>query len=267
MNIDSSYVNAYNVSDISQTSLDKIENTLGVNKTSDSSSDLTVDTNFDITKNSVSHAVINMNNGIAMSSIAQSGLSQQEEILEEIRTQTLDSINNPLDAQEKDVIAQEIGGAVQRYENIANTTTFKGVSLLKTQGNTSDDISVTDETNIIPMEKADTLSISDTIKSLLTDFSTNEDTQTSMLNTVNEGLTQLGNFKDDYQNATNAMISSARNSISTEQEIASSNSTVSKIDYSKEVASFSKTNLLSQIGHIMQTQANAVQGRNINLLS
>jgi flagellin len=131
----------------------------------------------------------------------------------------------------------------------------------------SDDISIVENESTIAMEKSDTLSISDTLKSLMTDFTTNPNSMTSMLNTIDQGITQLGSFQSDFGSSSNAMASSARYSISTEKEIASAQSTIMDIDYSKEVSSFSKTNLLSQIGLIMQSQANAIQGKNISLLT
>jgi len=89
----------------------------------------------------------------------------------------------------------------------------------------------------------------------------------NMLNAVDQGMTKLATYASDFGSASNAMESSARNSISTEVELAKAQSTILDIDYSKEVSDFSKTNIMSQMGLIMQTQANAIQQRNIDLLS
>jgi flagellin len=267
MNINSSYVNAYDIGAIQQNSLEKIGSATAINKASDDASGLVIGSQLGIEKSSLSQSVENMNSGIAMSNIAQGGLSHQKEILENIKTETLKAMNGTMNQSDKDIIGQQINKDIEQYNNIANSTTFNGNSLLKTEGNTSDDMSIVDKDSIIEMEKSDTLSISDTLKSLMTDFTTNSNSMTSMLNTLDEGIAQLSTYQSDYGSAANAMESSARNSISTEKEIASAQSTVMDIDYSKEVSSFSKTNLLSQIGMIMQSQANAIQGKNISLLS
>lgn len=267
MNIDSSYVNAYNINGLSQTSLEKIGSALAINQASDDPSGLTIGTELGVEKSSLSQAVENMNNGIAMSNIAQSGLSNQKELLENIKTETLKAMNGTMNQDDKEIIGQQINKYIEQFENIANSTTYNGNTLLKTDGSTNDDISIVDKDSTIAMEKADTLSISDSLKSLMTDFATNPNTLTNILNTVNQNIDQMNTYQSDFGSAANAMESSARNSISTEKEIATSQSTIMDIDYSKEVSSFSKTNLLSQIGLMMQSQANAVQGRNISLLT
>jgi len=267
MNIDSSYVSAYDISGIQQNSLDRLGSASAINKASDDPSGLTIGTSLGIEKSSLSQSVENMNSGIAMSNIAQSGLSNQKDILENIKTETLKAINGTLNESDKNIIAEQVSKYIEQYDTIANSTTYNGTSLLKTDGSTNDDISIVDKDSTIYMEKADTVSISDTLQSVMSDFSTNPTSLTTMLDTLDKGINQLNSFQSDFGSAANAMESSARNSISTEKEIAIAQSTIMDIDYSKEVSSFSKTNLLSQIGLMMQSQANAVQGRNISLLS
>ena len=267
MNIDSSYVNAYDIGGLNQTSLERIGSALAINKASDDPSGLVIGSALVVEKSSLSQAVENMNSGIAMSNIAQSGLSNQKDLLENIKTETLKAMNGTMNSDDKEIIGQQINKYIEQFENIANSTTYNGNVLLKTDGSSSDDISIVDKESTIGMEKADTLSVSDTLKSLMTDFSTNNNSLTSMLNAVDQGINQINTYQSDFGSAANAMESSARNSISTEKEIASAQSTVMDIDYSQEVSSFSKTNLLSQIGLMMQSQANAIQGRNISLLT
>jgi len=267
MNIDSSYINAYNIGEVNQTSLERLGTAQAINKASDDVSGLTAVSQLSSEKSSLSQVVENMNSGIAMSNIAQTGLAQQTEILENIKVETLKAMNGTMNQDDKDIIAGQISKYIQQFENVADTTSYNGSSLLKTTGDTSDDISIVDHDSTIEMEKVDTQSISNTLKSLVKDFATNANSATSLLNTLDQGIVQLGEKASEFGSASNVMISSARNSISTEKEIATAQSTVMDIDYNKESSSFNKTNLLSQIGLMMQSQANAIQGKNISLLS
>ncbi len=267
MNIDSSYVNAYDIGGLQQSSLEKIGSALAINKASDDASGLAIGSELGVQKSSLSQSVENMNSGIALTNIAQSGLSEQKNILENIKTETLKAMNGTMNESDREIIGKQISKYIEQYENIANSTTYNGNPLLKTDGTNSDDLSIVDMESTIDIEKSDTLSISDTLKSLMTDFSTNEGSRTSLLNTLDQSMKQLSSFESDFGSAANALESSARNSISMETETASSLSTIMDIDYSKEVSDFSKSNLLSQIGLVMQSQANAVQGRNISLLT
>ena len=267
MTIDSSYVNAYDISGIQQNSLEKIGSALAINKASDDASGLAIGSALGVEKSSLSQAVENMNSGIAMSNIAQGGLAEQKNILQDIKTETLKAMNGTMSESDRDIIANQINKYIEQYDNIANSTTYNGNALLKTDGTSSDDISIVDKESTIDMEKSDTLSISDSLKTLMSDFSTNPNSRATLLDTLDQSINQIGSFQSDFGSAANAMEASARNSISMETQTAAAQSTIMDIDYSKEVSSFSKTNLLSQIGLVMQSQANAIQGRNISLLS
>ncbi|MEA2018935.1 MAG: flagellin [Campylobacterota bacterium] len=267
MNINSSYTSLQNINDVQSSSLEKIGTALAINKASDDASGLAIADALGSQKSSVSQSLENMNSGIAMSNIAQSGISSQKELLENIKTETLKAMNGTTSPEGREAIQQQISKYVDQYESIASSTTYNGTSLLKASGDSSDDISITDVDSTIEMEKADTTSISDTLKSFLGDFTTNPTSMQNMLNAVDQGMTKLATYASDFGSASNAMESSARNSISTEVELAKAQSTILDIDYSKEISDFSKTNIMSQMGYVMQTQANANQQRNIDLLS
>ncbi len=267
MNINSSYTNLQSINDVQSTSLEKIGTALAINKASDDASGLAIADALGLQKSSVSQSLENMNSGIAMSNIAQSGISSQKELLENIKTETLKAMNGTTSQDGREAIQNQISKYLDQYEAIASSTTYNDTSLLKTTGDSSDDVSIANGDSNISMEKVDTTSISDSLKSFLGDFATNSSSMQNMLNAVDQGMTKLATYASDFGSASNAMESSARNSISTEVELAKAQSTIMDIDYSKEVSDFSKTNIMSQMGLIMQTQANAIQQRNIDLLS
>jgi len=267
MSIDSSYVNAYDISSVSASSVEKLSSGLAINKASDDASGLTIANNLGVQKSSLAQSVGNMNSGIALSNIAQGGLSHQQNILENINTLTLQAMNGTTSDEGKDAIAKQIGKYIEQYDQIANTTTYNGEKLLKTAGDTTDDISIVGQDLIVGITKADTTSISDTLKSFLGDFATNSDSRKGMLDALKQGTTDLASFASEYGSSSNALKSMARNYMTQEKNIAQAQSSIQDIDYSKEISNFSKSNLLTQIGYMVQTQANAHQQRNIALLS
>ncbi len=268
MDISTSYnTNIQGLVGVQSNSLEKISSALAINKASDDASGLQIADQLGLQKSSLAQSIENMNSGIAMSSIAQSGISSQKELLENIKTETLKAMSATTSDEGRDAIANQISKYVEQYEQIAGSTNYNGQSLLKTSGDVTDDLSIATDSSIIEMSKADTMSISDKLKSFLADFSTNPDSMNGIISTVDNGIDQLASYASDFGSAMNAFASNARNSMTTEKELATAQSTIMDIDYAKEVSSFSKTNLQSQIGLIMQTQANAVQSRSINLLS
>ncbi|MBD3842025.1 MAG: hypothetical protein IE909_09110, partial [Campylobacterales bacterium] len=134
-------------------------------------------------------------------------------------------------------------------------------------GDATDDLSIVGEENIINMQKADTTSISDELRSYMSDFATNPDSQKALLEAIDKGLTQLADYASEFGSASNSLESSARYTLTAETNTAAAKSTILDVDYAKESSDFSKTNLMSQIAMIVQTQSNAVQNRSVNLLS
>jgi len=267
MNIDSSYVNAYNVNSVSASSVEKLSSGLAINKASDDASGLAIASQLGVQKSSLSQSIENTTSGIAVANIAQGGISNQQAILQEINTLTLQAMNGTTSAEGRDAISEQIGKYIEQYDQIANSTTYNGEQLLKTAGEVSDDMSIVGEDAIVEISKADTTSISDSLKSFLNDFATDPNAREGMLDSVNQGMAQLSSYASDYGSASNQLESMTRNYMAQETNTARSQSTIMDIDYSKEVSDFSKTNLLTQIGYMMQTQANAHQQRNIALLS
>lgn len=138
---------------------------------------------------------------------------------------------------------------------------------MTTAGDVTDDMSVVGEDSIIDMQKADTLSISDTLKSFMSDFVTNPDSRDSFMEAVNNGIDQLSSFASDFGSAANQLESAGRNTLTMETNTAAAQSTILDADYAKLSSDFNKTNLMTQIAMIVQTQSNAVQNRTVDLLS
>ena len=122
MNIDSSYVNAYDISGIQQNSIEKLGNALAINKASDDPAGLSIGTELGVERSSISQSIDNINSGIALSNIAQSGLSEQKELLTNIKEQTLKASNGTLNDEDRGIIAEQINKYIEQYENIANST-------------------------------------------------------------------------------------------------------------------------------------------------
>ncbi len=267
MEINSSYTGLANIHNLQSTSLERIGTALAINSASDNASGLAIADALSMQKTSLSQSIENMNSGIAMGNIAQGAISSQKDILENIKTETLKAMNGTTSTEGREAIANQISNYIDQYEQIANSTNYNGENLLKVKGDTSDDLSVVADEAIIEFEKADTKSISSDMRALMADFTTNPASMSAMLDVVDNGMDKLATFASEFGSAVGAMESNARNSLSTEVQLAKAKSTIMDIDYSKEVSDFSKTNIMAQMSMAVQSQANAVQSRNIVLLT
>jgi flagellin len=267
MNIDTSY-NIQGLSQVQAGQIERLSSGQAINKAADDASGLAIADQLGLQKSSLAQSVENFNSGIAMSTIAQSGIASQKELLENIKTETLKAMTGTTSQEGRDAIAEQISKYVQQFEQIADTTTYNGQDLLKTSGDpAADDISITGEDTMVSLEKADTTSLSDTLKSFLADFSTNSSSRDALLDAVDSGIDQLASYASDFGSASNALESLARNYLTAETNTAAAKSTIMDLDYAEEVSDFNKTSLQAQIGYLMQSQANAVQARSVTLLA
>jgi flagellin len=177
-------------------------------------------------------------------------------------------MNGTMSTSDREAIAQQINKYIDQFENIAEQTTYNGTQLLKSSGDPSlDDLSISGEEGITTMSVADTTSISDNLRALMADFSTNPASRDAILGQVSDGQTQLSSMESDFGSASNALQSSVRNFMTAETNTANAESVLRDLDFANGIANFNKTNLQSQAGYFAQSQANAVQSRVIGLLA
>ena len=264
----STYNNISNSSVSNANALERIATGLLINKASDNASGLAIADQLRTEGSTLSQTIDNANSGIAMANIAQGGMREQQNILSEIKSLTIQAQNGTTSAEGRDAIAKQINKYIDQYENIAEQTSYNGTQLLKSSGNPAqDDLSISGEEEIVNLQVADTTSISDDLRTLMTNFTTDPNSRSALLGKIDESTSQLSAMESDFGSASNALQSSVRNYMTAETNIANAESTIRDLNFTNGIANFNKTNLLSQAGYLVQAQSNAVQSRVLGLLS
>ena len=259
------YLNLSNTN--TSSTLEKIATGLAINKASDDASGLAIADKLGVQRSSLSQAVDNVNSGIAMSNIAQSGISSQKELLENIKTETLKASTATTSLEGREAIAEQINKYIDQYEQIAESTNYNGETLLKIAGDETDNLSIVGENGMVEIQKADTTSVSDQLRTFMNDFVTNPSSRGDMLATLDEGIDTLASQAGEYGSSSNSLESMARNYMTAETNAARAQSEIQDTDLAKMVEQFSKSDLQSQIGSFVQSHANANQSRTLSLLS
>eukprot|EP01156_Anaeramoeba_ignava_P017855 Anaeramoba_ignava/a90166_113.p1 GENE.a90166_113~~a90166_113.p1 ORF type:complete len:270 (+),score=-18.61 a90166_113:135-944(+) len=249
--------------------LGRIASGQAINQASDDASGLAIADNLRTQSSSLSQSIDNANSGIAMSNIADGAITEQKSILDEIKRLTLQANTATTSTEGREVIADQINKYLDQYDNIAEQTNYNGTQLLTTTGDAAaDDLSITGtDGTITSMQKVETTSVSDGLRSLMADFVSNPDSRDQLLNAVDQGLDTLASFQSDFGSATNQLESSVRNYMTAETNTQAARSTIMDADIARSVSDFNKTNIQSQAGYFAQSQANAVQSRVVSLLS
>lgn len=264
----STYNSITNLNSVNNTALERIATGLLINQASDNAAGLAIADQLRTEGSTLSQTIDNANSGIAMANIAQGGMREQQNILDEIKTLTIQANNGTTSAEGRDAIAKQINKYIDQYENIAEQTTYNGTQLLKSSGDpASDDLSISGEEEIVSLQVADTTSISDKLRNIMTDFTTNPDSRKALIGMIDESTTKLSAMEGDFGSAANALQSSVRNYMTAQTNIANAESVIRDLDFTNGIANFNKTNLLSQAGYFAQVQSNAVQSRVLGLLS
>ena len=268
MNISSAY-SLSGLAEVQANSLGKTLSTSSVGKTADKNSEMALSEQLVIHKSSLSQGLESMNSGIAVSiPLQEAGLAAQTGLLQNIKKEALNALNEVDSPEAKEDSKQEIEKNLDRFDTIAETTSYKGEKLLVTRGDVSDDLSISTDDTIIEMSKADTKGVSETLRGYLPYFSSNSSAIDNMLNDIDTGIDQLSVYSSEFETASNSFMANAKAKMNEESQALEEKSNRKRdIDYEKEVSEFSKDNLLNQLGHMIKTQANTVQERSVPLLS
>lgn len=247
--------------------LQKLSSGNEVNKASDDASGLAIADNLRMQSSSLYQSIDNANSGIAMSNIADKAISDQKEILGEIKRLTIQANTATTSTQGRESISAQINKYLDQYEDIARQTNYNGTQLLTAKGDSSDDLSIAGAEGDVSIKKADTTSVSDQLRSLMSDFVSNPDSREEMLKTVDGGMNSLASFASEFGSATNQLESKVRNKLTEATNNVAARSTIIEADIAKTISDFNKTNIQAQAGFFAQSQANAVQSRVTTLLS
>lgn len=247
-------------------SLQRVATGLLINQAADNAAGLAIADSLRTEASSLSQSIANSTSGIALSDIAQGALREQSSILDRVKELTIEGSNGTLNSTDREAIALEIGSLMDSYDSIAEQTNYNGVSLLTTAGDASDEISISGENETTTMNKADTTSISDSIRTELANFTTSGTARDNLLGIIDNGLDQLSSFAGEFGSASNALESGVRNKMSQVTNTLAAESAIRDVDYAEESANFASQNVLSQAGAYSISQANAVQQNVLRLL-
>jgi flagellin len=241
--------------------LEKVAAGLRINKAADDAASLVISENLIIQKSELSRSIENYNEGIAMSNIAQSGLESQKEILMGLRDDALKAMNATVSDEGKEAIRQDMAKQLEQFSMISENTKFADKSLLNVNG----ELEFAGPDSTIAVNTTDTSTIGTGLEGFLSDMS--PENLSKMVDAIDKGLNDLNKTAGEFGAVSNQLESSARNSITAEVNIAKANSSLTEVDFGKEVTDFSKQSIMMQVGYLVSTQANAVQENNIRLLS
>lgn len=255
----SPYVNAHQA-------LNKIATGHEINSASDDASGLAIVEQLNAETSGISQSIDNVNSGLASLQIADGALSEQSDTLDTVKEKLLQASTDTTSQDGREALLNEIQDLLENFDNIASSTNYNEQTLLQ---NESDDQSASKGLELQAGTNFDDIIESTPIQSNteglgLTDLA-NEDPSSfsakdarDYLKTVDTAIDTLSTIRSDVGSTQNQLESSSRNLLSQYTQTTSASSIIQEVDYAKEVANFSKQNILAQIGAYGAAQSNNI---------
>ena len=253
--------------------LNRIATGIELNQASDDYSSLAITNNLLSQSSGYSQAIENTNSAIASTQIASSATNEQSNILDNIKEKLLQASTDTTSQNGREALLKDIQSQLDQFNQIASSTNYNGQTLLQ---NSASDISASQvqqyQSGINSENLIETSSVQSNTQGLgLTALSSQDATSFSssdargFLQSVDNAINGLNDIRSEFGSVQNQLESSSRNLIS--QEVGTlSAASISDTDYAKESASFSKQNIMGQIGAFSLAQGNNVNQQMVTRL-
>ncbi|RXJ84743.1 hypothetical protein [Arcobacter cloacae] len=221
--------------------------------------------NYNKQRDELSLNVQSLNDGIAITKIAQNSIEKQQDYLKNIQNK-LENINN---LENKNDIKQSINEDLRAFNQIAYETKYQKENLLVNNYNDEKN-SIDINTSFVnfSMEKPNTASFANGIFESVNNSDLNNPLNVNnSLEKVASSSLKLQNIYDQFTDFGNKLEESARDSIKEQIDLFNQNKINKDKNFGKESSDFSKTNVNANAGYLAASQANIVQEQSVRLLS
>ncbi|CAM3467816.1 hypothetical protein [Arcobacter aquimarinus] len=221
--------------------------------------------NYNKQRDELSLNVQSLNDGIAITKIAQNSIEKQQDYLKNIQNK-LENINN---LENKNDIKQSINEDLRAFNQIAYETKYQRENLLVNNYNDEKN-SIDINTSFVnfSMDKPNTASFANDIFESINNSDLNNSLNVNnSMDKVASSSSKLQNIYDQFTDFGNKLEESARDSIKEQIDLFNQNKINKDKNFGKESSDFSKTNVNANAGYLAASQANIVQEQSVRLLS
>ncbi len=249
--------------------LEKIATNKELTKASDDPALLAISEQLNYQQSGLTQGVENINSALSYLQIGDSALGEQSDILRTIREKTLEAATDTTSDDQRNIIRNDISKLLEQFDNIASSTSYGDNSILQ---NSQDDKGESNSFNVqTGTDSQDTTSLnplqSNTqglgLDGFFQDNTFSADDARTFLDTIDQATAKLQDYRSDIGSTAQQLESSYTSMSSQVVNNSSALSTISNVDFAKEVSSFSKQNILAQIGSFGQSQANNINQQSV----
>lgn len=264
MDVNSINSNISTLNTSSSLNLDKIGASKSVTKTSEDGANLYIN-EYNKKRDELSSNVQSLNDGIAVTKIAQNSIDKQQGYLKNIQTK----LENANSYENKNDLKQSINEDLRNFNQVAYDTKFKRENIIAS--NYYDDkatIDVNTKSANFSIEKPNTPTYANDIFELSNSIDLNNPEALQTLSSkVQTSSNQLQSTYNSFTEFGNKLENNARETIKEQVDLYNENKTNKDRNFGNDSTDFSKTNVNANMGYLAASQANIVQAQSVRLLS
>lgn len=264
-----------------QNAMQRLTSGLRINSAKDDSAGLAISNTMTAQLRGMGAAIRNANDGISMAQTAEGALNETNTILQRMRELGVQAANGTNTSSDQQKISEEVAALASEVDRIANSTTFNGQSVMKTSGSYAIQIDATIATTgtgtiNVTVASAGTLSGLGGASAATLAGMTSMAGASAQLNSQASAMAFVGVIDTALSNVNTmrAQLGAVQNRLGTtvsnlqniSENTAAARSRIQDADFAAEVANLSRSQILSQAGTAMLSQANQSQQNVLSLL-
>lgn len=252
-------------------SIGRLSSGMRINNAADDAAGLGISENLKADLRSLSQASRNANDGVSMSQVAEGSMNEMQGIVTRMRELSVQSANETLGTTERGYIQTEFGELRNEINRISAVTEFNGQKLVdgSASAGLSFQVGMQDTSN-------DRISMSITKLTTSTLGSTSLHIASASLSTATNARAALGAFDKAIEQLStarakvgavqNRMQVTISNLAVAHENLSAANSRIRDVDVASETSQLTKSQILSQAGLAVLSQANQLPNSALSLL-
>jgi flagellin len=244
--------------DRQRSSMEKISSGTRIAKAADDSAGLAISEKMRADIRSLRQDNRNANDGISMIQVAEGGMNEVGNILTRFRELSIQAASDTIGDKERGFINKEVVQLRSEIDRISQTTEFNGKKLLTGQGDKLEiqvglNNSPENDRFVFDVQKLNTSAQALGVHDVNTE--TKEAAQNN-LEKVDTAIKMLSENRAEVGALQNRLTSTATNNAVYEENLSAARSRIYDVDLASETAEMTKSNILSQAGVSVLSQAN-----------
>ena len=235
-----------------QKNLEKLSSGYRINRSADDAAGLAISEQMRSKINGLDQATANASDAIGLIQTAEGALTETHSMLQRMVTLATQSANGTYNSTARAAIGEEVTALKAEIDRIASTTDYNGVKPIGSTSAITVQIGPTSgETLEITAAKMDAASLGVSAISVSTVSDSN-----AAITAINKAINTVSTHRAKLGASQNRLEHTINNLKTTNENMTAAESRIRDTDMAKEMAAFTKNNILNQAAQSMLSQAN-----------